>query len=108
MTSTLLPEYKSKSACPRCDQHKLFTNDSEKEDAVIHYHCLNCNFEYNETSDIKAYKKSKQKEKKDEAPSGLVGMMIFALMMVVILTVTVDQERKRESLQPGPQLEFTP
>ncbi|MEO0884724.1 MAG: hypothetical protein AAFY54_02170 [Cyanobacteria bacterium J06648_10] len=62
MTTHRLPaELKSKDACPRCGEHKLFTNDSEKEDHVVHYHCLNCNYEYSETSvlALKAYKRRK-------------------------------------------------
>ncbi|MEL7051059.1 MAG: hypothetical protein AAFV85_17560 [Cyanobacteria bacterium J06634_6] len=109
MTSKLLPEIKSKEACRRCGEHRLFTNDSEKEDSVIHYHCLNCNAEYNETSDSKDYKKRKAKEKKkDDAPSSFLGLAIFVLMMFVILTITVDQERKRDAAAPLNSTELTP
>ena len=108
MTSKLLPELKSKEACPRCEKHKLFTNDSEKEDSVIHYHCLACNFEYDETSDSKAYKKRKAKEKKKDEPSSFLGLAIFVLMMFVILTITVDQERKRDATQPLDSTELVP
>ncbi|MEL6940672.1 MAG: hypothetical protein AAFO84_15935 [Cyanobacteria bacterium J06598_1] len=105
MTSTQIKEFKSKGACPRCNEHKLFTNETHKDAPVVHYHCLRCNHEFSETAEFKEYReKQKKKEAKKE---NSLGAAFLALLVVVILAVLVSRESEvpNGELQPTGQVE---
>lgn len=102
MTSTLLKDFKSKRACPSCSEKKLYTNDSEKFDTVVHYHCLNCGVQFSETEDQRELFKQKA-DKKGSSSSNSLGVMVILLLFAVILAVVVSGEDEL-----NPELEFEP
>lgn len=106
MLSTRI-ELKSKEACSVCGEHKLYTNDSEKNDEVVRWHCLNCNHTFSENVAEKKARKQKEKEQKKDQPSGVSGITMIALILIAILMVTLSQEQEstQETAQPATQSE---
>jgi len=101
MLSTRI-ELKSKEACSACGEHKLYTNDSEKDDSVVRWHCLNCNHTFSEDEPRKKFRQRKEKEQKKDTPSSSIGITVIALLMIVILTVVLDQQKNnQETVQPA-------
>lgn len=58
--NALVSELRSKEACPSCGDHKLYTNDSEKEDSITRWHCLNCNHTFYEKKSRRDFCKEKE------------------------------------------------
>ncbi len=112
MKSTLVKEFESKEACPRCEEKKLYTNDTQKGVAVVHYHCLRCNHEFFEPAEFKELKKHRSKAGKSEEPSGLLASVFIAVMMIVIFAITqADRQNQPEGTfeldnQPSEQSDF--
>lgn len=48
---TFFNAIKSRAACPACGEHKVSVSSHLKMEAVRHYHCLNCGFEFFEDED---------------------------------------------------------
>ena len=96
MTSTLL-KGNSKKACPQCSEKSLFTNDSEKHDAVVHYHCLACNYQFAETAEEKDFYKKRAEESKGKNENSF-GITLIVLIVSVIFAVYLSQrEEQRDS-----------
>ncbi len=97
MKSTLVTEFESKEACPRCNEKKLFTNDTHKDASVVHYHCVGCNYEFSEAAELKDLKKRMNKANKQEESSGLLAAVLIAVMMIVIFAITqADRQNQTE------------
>jgi len=101
MTSTLVKDFESKESCPRCNEKKLFTNDTHKDAPIVRYHCLCCNHEFSEAAELKELKKRRNKTNKQDEPSGLLAAVFIAVMMVVIFAITQTDQKNQaeESLQ---------
>lgn len=105
MTSQLLPEFKSKEACPACGKHKLYTNDSEKAD-TMRQHCLSCNHITYENEAQKEFRKKREKANKKDQPSSSLGITIIAMIMLVVLALVLEQKQDTpETAQPVSQIE---
>ncbi len=105
MTSKLVPEFKSKAACPACGKHKLYTNDSEKDDSDVRYHCLSCNHISYENGELKDFRKKREKAQRDK-PSTSYGITIVAMMLIAILLIMLEQNRDPQPAgQPVNQIE---
>lgn len=103
MTSTLLlKDYKSKKPCPKCEAYRLITNDSEKTEETIHYHCLDCNFQFFETNEYREYSKRKKKKEKKDNTSNSLGLMLIILILSTIFAVTLSKQEERRDNQVGP------
>jgi len=101
MPSTSLIELKSKEACPACGKHKLFTNDSKKNDDVVHWQCLNCNHTFFEGADEK-----KDNKKKDDSAFGSASAIITMLVAtILILMFAQTRQNNQEPVQPAAQYE---
>ncbi|MGB3570892.1 MAG: hypothetical protein WA783_07575 [Phormidesmis sp.] len=105
MTSTLVKDFESKDPCPRCNEKKLFTNDTHKDAQIVRYHCLCCNHEFSEVAELKELKKRRNKTNNQDEPSGLLAAVFIAVMMVVIFAITQTDQKNQaeESLQPEGQ-----
>ncbi|MEL6603811.1 MAG: hypothetical protein AAFP20_11365 [Cyanobacteria bacterium J06614_10] len=107
MTAKLLEGYKSKNSCRYCNANRLVTNGSEKDDAVVYYHCLNCNSQYFETAEEKEYYKQQEGDKKEKKESNSLGITLIILIIAVILSVTLsrNEEERNRTLQPTSSVE---
>ena len=92
MTSTQVAEFKSKEACPRCQEHKLFTNDVQKGSPIVHYHCLNCNYEFHKKAEDKAKKKKKTASRSEQ----YLGMLLVVETKFVIVMITLDNQAQQD------------
>jgi len=99
MLDTAVEEHKSKTACPRCDQKKLITNDSEKSDEVMYSHCLNCGFEFSENELQREYRKDQDKKDRDDSPWN-VGVIIAIAMVVTILSINLSRQNTTDEAVP--------
>ena len=98
MTSTQVAEFESKEACPRCQEHKLFTNDVQKDAPFVRYHCLCCNYEFSQKSEEKAKKKKKAESRSEQ----YLGMLFVVVTMFVIVLITLDEQRQVEQGESAP------
>lgn len=96
MTSTQVAEFKSKEACPRCQEHKLFTNDVQKDAPFVRYHCLSCNYEFSQK-----VKNKVRKKKKTERSEQYLGMLFVVVTMFVIVLITLDNQRQADQVEPA-------
>jgi len=103
MKSTLL-KGNSKKDCPNCGTKGLFTNDSEKNDPAVHYHCLNCNYQFVETAEEKdLYEKRGEENKKANKKDNPVGVTLIILIAAVIFAVSLSQrDEQRDSSSVAP------
>ena len=101
MLDTTVEEHKSKTACPRCDQKKLITNDSEKFDEVMYNHCLNCGFEFSENEQQREYRKDQGKNDRDDSPWN-AGLFLAIAMVATILTINLNRPNTNNEAAPTP------
>lgn len=95
MSSTQIEEFKSKEACERCGEHKLFTNNTQKGAPFTRYRCVNCNHEFIETAEDKARKKKPPVSRNES----YLGMLFVVITMFVIVAITTsNQERQDEDV----------
>ena len=105
MPSASIIELKSKEACAECGQHKLYTNDSEKNDSVVRWHCLNCNHTFFETEDQKKFRKDKEKEGK-QYNSISSGVILISLTLVTILMLLMNSQQNETQAPTQPDNQF--
>jgi len=100
MSSPLLQDYKSKRACPQCKAKKLFTNDNEKdaEKTTIHYHCLNCNYQFFEHPKHKEIRDNEEKVNGNSTGNISLswGATIVLMLIATILLVKVVERNGEE------------
>lgn len=99
MLDTTVEEHKSKTACPRCHQKKLITNDSEKSDEVVFNHCLSCGFEFSENGQQREYRKDQDTKDRDDSPWN-VGVIIAIAMVVTILSINLSRPNTTDEAAP--------
>jgi len=105
MTSTtlLVDTIKSKWACPQCkakniintcttvqlEPKRCMVDSAPTMDESIHYHCLNCGYEFAENED---QKKMRERAAKDEIPKlpYTTGFLVTVLMLLVIGIIQVS------------------
>ncbi|MEL6454021.1 MAG: hypothetical protein AAFQ40_04790 [Cyanobacteria bacterium J06623_5] len=85
----------------------LVTNGSEKDDAVVYYHCLNCNAQYFETAEEKEFYKQQEGDKKEQKESNSLGITLIFLIIAVALSVMLfgSEEERNRTPQPSSSLE---
>lgn len=99
MLDTTVEEHKSKTACPRCDQKKLITNDSEKSDEVMYNHCLNCGFEFSENEQQREYRKDQDRKGREDSPWN-AGFILAIAMIVTILSINLSRQNATNEAVP--------
>ena len=99
MLDTTVEEHKSKTACPRCNQKKLVTNDSEKSDEVMFNHCLNCGFEFSENGQQREYRKDQDKKDRDDSPWNM-GVILVVAMVITILSINLSRPNTTDETVP--------
>ncbi len=99
MIDTTVEEHKSKTTCPRCEEKKLSTNDSEKFDEVMYNHCLNCGFEFSENEQQREYRKDQDKKDRDDSPWN-IGIVIAIAMIATILTINLSEQNNPDEAVP--------
>ena len=104
MTSTQVQEFKSKEACPRCEEHKLFTNDTQKGLPYVRYRCLSCNHEFSKKAEDKA-KKKKKATSKSESYFGLL-LVAVTMFVIVVITMADQNQQNQEGLAPASRIEL--
>ncbi|MGB7249198.1 MAG: hypothetical protein WBC73_09685 [Phormidesmis sp.] len=97
MVQTTLQAYKSKRACPVCHEKKLTTNDIEKFDEVMHYHCLNCGYEFFENEEQRKFNKDKANKEAEGEQPWAAGTIILILMVAAILSITLSEQAEDQS-----------
>lgn len=90
MTSTpeLLESIKSKRTCRYCGEKKIQTNDSEKVENFVFYHCFQCGGDFIENEEEREFR---DEDKKDDTPWG-AGVSVLVAMLITILLINVVRD----------------
>lgn len=104
MLYTPLAEIKSKNKCLVCRAKRLTTNGTPKAEAVVHYHCEDCGYEYPQNEKQREYYERMEKNPGNDQPWSM-GFLILALMVATLLLINADERGERNG-DPTSQLEI--
>jgi hypothetical protein len=106
MNSISIKEINSKKACYCCKQKKLLTNDMEDIDEIIHYHCLNCGYEFCEGKEQRQLEELKSNNN-DHIPWNSGAVILLAMIITVFVINMGEQTENRSRFLHHPRHTFS-
>jgi hypothetical protein len=107
MNSTSIERTNSKKACSCCEQNKLITNDREDIDEIMHYHCLNCGYDFFEGKEQKQLEKLKSYDK-GHIPWNSGAVILLAMIITVFVINIGEQTEHHSRFSQHPRYLFAP